>query len=57
MAATYNPITYILEAMRGIINTGWDTEILLRGLGAIALMAVVLYAFAFSSLKARTKRK
>ncbi len=57
VAATYNPITYILEAMRGIINTGWDTEILLRGLGAIALMAVVLYAFAFSSLKARTKRK
>ena len=57
VAATYNPITYILEAMRGIVNTGWDGEVLLRGLGAIALMAAVLYVFAFTSLNARTKRK
>lgn len=57
VAATYNPITYILEATRAIINTGWDAEIMLRGLGSIALLAVVLYAWAFSSLQARTKRK
>lgn len=56
-AATYNPITYILEAMRTIINLGWDMEIILRGVGSIALLAVVLYAWAFSSLRSRTKRK
>jgi len=56
-AATYNPITYILEATRTIINVGWDTEIILRGLSSIALLAVVLYIWAFMSLRARTRRK
>ncbi len=56
-AATYNPITYILEATRTIINVGWDTEITLRGLSSIALLAVVLYIWAFMSLRARTRRK
>lgn len=56
-AATYNPITYILEATRTIINVGWDAEIILRGLGSIGLLAVVLYVWAFMSLRARTKLK
>jgi len=56
-AATYNPITYILEATRSIINVGWESETILRGLGAIALMAVVLFLWAFASLRSRTARK
>jgi ABC-2 type transport system permease protein len=56
-AATYNPITYILEAMRAVLNTGWDTEIMLRGLSSCLAMALVLYAFAFFGLRARLKRR
>jgi ABC-2 type transport system permease protein len=56
-AAQYNPITYVLEAMRAVLNTGWDTEIMLRGLSSCLAMALVLYAFAFFGLRARLKRR
>jgi ABC-2 type transport system permease protein len=56
-AAEYNPITYILEAMRSVLNTGWDTEIMLRGLGSCLIMAAILYGFAFFGLRARLKRR
>lgn len=56
-AAIYNPITYILEAMRAIVNTGWDAAIVTRGLASVALMGVVLFAWAFVSLRSRTSRK
>jgi len=56
-AADYNPITYILEAMRALFNTGWDTEIMLRGLSASIVIAVFTFAFAFFSLRARVRRK
>ncbi|MDZ4763038.1 MAG: ABC transporter permease [Chloroflexota bacterium] len=56
-AAEYNPITYILEAMRAVLNTGWDTEVMIRGLGSCLLMAAVLYGFAFFGLRSRLKRR
>jgi ABC-2 type transport system permease protein len=56
-AAEYNPITYILEAMRAALNSGWDTEIMLRGLSACLAMAAVLYLFAFFGLRSRLKRR
>ncbi|PJF26004.1 MAG: ABC transporter [Phototrophicales bacterium] len=56
-AAEYNPITYILEAMRAVLNSGWDTEIMLRGLSSCLAMAIVLYAFAFFGLRSRLKRR
>ncbi len=56
-AAEYNPITYVLDATRTILNTGWDGEIVLRGLSSVALMGVVLFAFALYGLRVRTKRR
>ncbi len=56
-AATYNPITYILEAMRALFNTGWDTEIMLRGLSSCLAIAVVTFILAFWSLRVRTRQK
>ncbi len=56
-AAIYNPITYILEAMRAIINTGWDGAVVARGLSSVVLMGVVLFVWAFLSLRSRTQRK
>jgi ABC-2 type transport system permease protein len=56
-AAELNPITYILDAMRTILNTGWTTEIILRGLGSALALSVLTYTFAVVSLRARTRRK
>ncbi|MAU09088.1 MAG: ABC transporter [Anaerolineaceae bacterium] len=56
-AAVYNPITYILEAMRTLLNTGWDAEIMARGFASILLMAAITYTFAIFSLRARVRRK
>jgi ABC-2 type transport system permease protein len=56
-AALYNPITYILDATRTIINVGWDAEIIVRGLSAVVVMGLLLFVWAFFSLRARTRRK
>lgn len=56
-AADYNPITYLLEAMRALLNTGWDTDIMVRGFSASAVILVITFAFAYFSLRARTRRK
>lgn len=56
-AAFFNPITYILDAGRTLLNVGWDASIVARGLGSVLLMGALLFFWAFSSLRARTKRK
>ena len=56
-AAEYNPITYILEAMRSVLLEGWQPEILLRGLISALVMGIVLFVFALLSLRARTRRR
>lgn len=56
-AAELNPITYILDAMRTILNTGWETDILLRGLGSASLLGGVLLVWAVFGLRSRTRRK
>lgn len=56
-AAFFNPITYILDAGRTLLNVGWDAGIVARGLGSVLLMGALLFFWAFSSLRARTRRK
>jgi ABC-2 type transport system permease protein len=56
-AALYNPITYILDAMRTVLNVGWDSEIILRGLSSVLAMSLVLFAWAWWSLRTRSQRK
>lgn len=56
-AAEINPVTYVLDAMRALLNTGWDAQIVLRGLGAILIMAALTFMFAMASLRARTRRR
>jgi ABC-2 type transport system permease protein len=40
-AATANPVSYLLEAVRSLIITGWDAEALALGFGIAAVVAVV----------------
>jgi ABC-2 type transport system permease protein len=56
-AAEWNPITYILEATRALLNTGWDGEVLLRGVSAVGIILVITFAFAYFSLRSRVARK
>ncbi len=57
IAAAYNPITYVLDAMRALMLTGWSSDALLRGLSSCLALAVLTYTFAILSLRARTRRK
>ena len=56
-AATINPITYVLEAMRSIINTGWDATVIGKALIACLVLAAAMYALAVFALRARTRRR
>lgn len=56
-AAEFNPITYILEAMRSLLLTGWEGEILLRGLVACLVLGILMFAFALFGLRSRTRRR
>ncbi len=55
-AASINPITYVLEAMRSLINSGWDGEILAKGILACLLLASAMYLLAGFALRVRTRR-
>lgn len=56
-AAKVNPITYILEATRSVLLTGWDVETLIAGLLACAVLGIIPFIFALLALKSRTARK
>jgi ABC-2 type transport system permease protein len=56
VAAQVNPITYVLEAMRALITTGWDGTAIWRGVLACLLLAVVTYLLAALALRVRTRR-
>lgn len=57
VAAQVNPVTYALEAMRAILNTGWDGSLIFKGLLAGGLMFVGLFALALYGLRVRTRRR
>jgi ABC-2 type transport system permease protein len=49
--ATYNPVSYILEAIRSLLITGWDGEALALGFGCAAAITVVALVAASSALR------
>jgi ABC-2 type transport system permease protein len=55
-AARINPITYVLEAMRELINQSWDGTALWQGVLACLLLAGAMYALAVFALRVRTRR-
>lgn len=57
VAATYNPITYVLDAMRSLLLSGWNTDLLLQGVLSCVALGAITYAYALLSLRVRTSRK
>jgi ABC-2 type transport system permease protein len=54
--ATINPVSYMIEAMRSLVLTGWDAQALLLGFGfALSLIAISLF-LAARQLKVRMAR-
>jgi ABC-2 type transport system permease protein len=54
--ATYNPISYLLEALRSLVITGWDAEALALGFGfALAILAIAI-GLSHTAVKSRLAR-
>jgi ABC-2 type transport system permease protein len=53
--ATYNPVTYLLGALRTLITSGWEFRPLLEGLAAVTGLAVVGISLALAALRARIR--
>jgi ABC-2 type transport system permease protein len=55
-AASLNPITYVLQAMRALLNNGWDAELILQAVIACLVLAALMYSLAVLALRTRTRR-
>lgn len=55
-AVRFNPVTYLLDAMRSILMTGWDAERIGKGLLAVAAVGAVSLSLAFAALRGRVRR-
>lgn len=55
--ATYNPVTYVLAALRSLLTGGWQATPLLQGVIAILAVAAVSHTLAFMALRGRVSRK
>jgi ABC-2 type transport system permease protein len=56
-AATYNPVTYLLDGLRTIISVGWEWTEISRALLAISIILLISFTLAFLALKGRVSRK
>lgn len=54
--ATYNPVTYLLGALRTLILVGWDWNEIAKGLAAVAGVGLVSMPLAFATLRGRVSR-
>ncbi len=54
--ATYNPVTYLLGALRSLITSGWQVRTLLEGLAALTGIGVMSMSLALLALRGRINR-
>ena len=56
-AATYNPVTYLLDGLRAIISEGWNWETIGKAVLATGIILAISFTLAFLALKGRVSRK
>lgn len=58
LAATvsYNPVTYLLGALRSLLTVGWDAAALTKGFGAVGAVLVVTFTMSALALRGRVSR-
>lgn len=54
--ATYNPVTYLVEALRSLILVGWQPWVLARGALALGALGLVSITAALLTLRGRVSR-
>jgi ABC-2 type transport system permease protein len=54
--AGYNPVTYVLDALRSLVSQGWEWDVLGKGLLAIAIVGTASMAMCFAALRGRLER-
>lgn len=55
--AIFNPVTYLVDALRSLITTGWDPAVLIKGAGSLAGIATVSFSLALLALRGRIRRE
>ena len=53
---TYNPVTYLLNALRSLIALGWQVRVLVEGTAALLGIGLVSMTFALLALHGRLRR-
>jgi ABC-2 type transport system permease protein len=56
IAATLNPVSYLIEVVRSLVITGWDAEALALGFGVAAALTVIALGLATLALRSRMER-
>ena len=56
IAATLNPVSYMIECVRSLIITGWDWQALALGFGFVIVLGLVSLWLASSALRSRMAR-
>ncbi len=56
MAATLNPVSYMIECVRSLIVDGWDAQALALGFGFVAVVGVLSLALAARAMRTRLTR-
>jgi ABC-2 type transport system permease protein len=56
IAASLNPVSYMIECVRSLIIDGWDAQALALGFGLVAVVGVVFLALASRALRLRMTR-
>ena len=56
IAASANPVSYLIECVRSLIITGWDTQALVLGFGVAIVLAVIAIVAASWALGRRMER-
>src|SRR6266536_510462 len=54
--ATANPVSYLIECVRSLVITGWDTEALALGFGIAAAITIISLGLASWALRVRMAR-
>ena len=54
--ATINPVSYMIEAMRSLVISGWDAQALVLGFGFAGALIGLSLLLAASQLKVRMAR-
>jgi ABC-2 type transport system permease protein len=54
--ATYNPVSYLLEGLRSLVITGWDSQALALAFGFALALLVIALGLAQAAMKSRLTR-